>query len=443
MIDAIAISNMGMRTRSATSSPVKPAAGVPASKCKSTALEQQDPLKLLVVPDDLTEDARILSLRHPRDQTTARFLFCPSKGLFEFTRVAAPALDHRSILFARDENESSEETAFSKTALSAVSDGFINKDAEFLIATPFDVCFILLSLLPSSLSSDTKTLYQPLDDLLEPCMQADAHVRYMLQHGKKMVEAAAEKICDTIDAGDEKMVRVNADKVFRLMWQKAEAVVDKGLPASLEEKFVTRALEVPVVSVKREQSTVTATAELPLAGAENEDLQIERADSQSTIASSNASAVFSEISVASSTTTVVSEGPPSDIERLQCLRIAFQFILASYLPAKISSHLQERLRASKDPDFGPLDEQLKHIADLKAEAQASRSLGDFSRKRGNADDDEAAEERIEKKRRLDEEEKRKKANESRGVRDLKKVNVTGMKKMSSFFTKTVPVKAKT
>ena len=273
-------------------------------------------------------------------------------------------------------------------------------------------------------------------------MQADAHVRYMLQHGKKMVEAAAEKICDTIDAGDEKMVRVNADKVLRLMWQKAEAVVDKGLPASLEEKFVIRALEIPVVSVKREQSTVTATTEQPVAGAESEDFQIERADSQSTIASSNASAVFSEVSVASSTTTVVSEGPSSDIKRLQCLRIAFQFILAFYLPAKISSHLQDRLHASKDPDFGPLDQRLKHIADLKAEAQASRSLGDFSRKRGNADDDEAAEERTEKKRRLDEEEKRKKANESRGVRDLKKVNVTGMKKMSSFFTKTVPVNAK-
>ena len=433
---------MGMQTRSATSSPVKPAAVAPASKSNSTALEQQEPLKLLVVPDDLTEDARILSLQHPRDQRTARFLFCPSKGLFEFTRVAAPALEHRSILFARDENESSEETALSKTISSAVSNGFVNKDAEFLVATPFDVCFILLSLLPLSLSSETKTLFQPLDDFLEPCMQADAHVRYMLQHGKQMVEAAAEKICDTIDAGDEKMVRVNADKVFRLMWQKAEAVVDRGLPASLEEKFVTRALEVPVVSVKRELSTVTATAEQPVAGAESEGLEFERADSQSTIASSNASAVFSEVSVASSTTTVVSEGPSSDIKRLQCLRIAFQFILASYLPAKISIHLQDRLHASKDPDFGPLDQRLKHIADLKAEAQASRSLGDFSRKRGNADDDEAAEERTEKKRRLDEEEKRKKANESRGVRDLKKVNVTGMKKMSSFFTKTVPVNAK-
>ena len=433
---------MGIRTRSASSSPFKPAAPAPTAKTKSTTLEQQDPLKLLVVPDDLTEDARVISLPHPRDQNSARFLFCPKKGLFEFTQVAAPPLDHRSILFAKDEDQIKKRTSPGNTAQSAVSDGFINKHAEFLVATPFDLCFVLLSLLPSSMSSEAKTLFQPLDDLLEPCIQADAHVRYIVQHGKKMVEAAAEKLCDTIDAGDEKMVRVNEDKVLTLIWQKAEAVVERGLPTSLEEKFVTRALEVPVVSVKREHSMITATTELLPTEAEDEGQRTDNTESQSTVASSTASAVFSEISTASSTTTIAAEGPSSEIKRLQCLRIAFQFILASYVPAKLSNHLREKLAESKRPGFGPLDEQLKHIANLKAEAQASRSLGDFSRKRGNADDDEAAEERIEKKRRLDEEERRKKASESRGVRDLKKVNVTGMKKMSSFFMKKAPVKAK-
>lgn len=90
-------------------------------------------------------------------------------------------------------------------------------------------------------------------------------------------------------------------------------------------------------------------------------------------------------------------------------------------------------------DFKLLNDHLKHLADLRAEALASRSLGDFSRKR-NAEDDDASESRAEKKRRLEEEEKKKKAAESRGVRELKKVNTSGMKKMSDFFGKTAAKK---
>jgi len=51
------------------------------------------------------------------------------------------------------------------------------------------------------------------------------------------------------------------------------------------------------------------------------------------------------------------------------------------------------------------------------------------------DDEEATDVRAEKKRKQEEEDRKKKMGESRGVRDLKKVNVTGMKKMSDFFTK--------
>ena len=51
------------------------------------------------------------------------------------------------------------------------------------------------------------------------------------------------------------------------------------------------------------------------------------------------------------------------------------------------------------------------------------------------EDDDEDESRAEKKRKKDEEEKRKKAGESRGVKNLKKVNTAGMKKMSDFFKK--------
>ena len=87
-------------------------------------------------------------------------------------------------------------------------------------------------------------------------------------------------------------------------------------------------------------------------------------------------------------------------------------------------------------DFGPLEAHLSHLAKLRQEAVAARSLGDYSRKRSTLDDDDdEAAERAEKKRKKEDEDKRKKAGESRGVKNLKKVNVAGMKKMSDFFKK--------
>ena len=50
-------------------------------------------------------------------------------------------------------------------------------------------------------------------------------------------------------------------------------------------------------------------------------------------------------------------------------------------------------------------------------------------------EDEDSETRAEKKRKKEEEEKRNKSGVSRGVKNLKKVNTSGMKKMSDFFKK--------
>ena len=90
-------------------------------------------------------------------------------------------------------------------------------------------------------------------------------------------------------------------------------------------------------------------------------------------------------------------------------------------------------------DFTPLDTHLKYLSSLHEEARALRALSDnITRKRG-LDDDEAAEERAEKKRRKEEEDKKKKQ-ESNAMKALKKVDTSGMKKLSSFFTK-VPKKS--
>jgi hypothetical protein len=79
-----------------------------------------------------------------------------------------------------------------------------------------------------------------------------------------------------------------------------------------------------------------------------------------------------------------------------------------------------------------LDQRLSELANLREQALMSRSLGDHSRKRAWDEDEET---RADKKRRKEEEDKKRKAGESRGVKELKKVNVKGMKKMSDFFAK--------
>ena len=231
------------------------------------------------------------------------------------------------------------------------------------------------------------------------------------------------------------MFRVSEEKVIKLLHAKAKSMVARGLPASMEDRFVTRALETPVLSIKREDSAVTTiTRENTMD--DQSDRKSESFDSISTAASSTAPSVFSEVSVASSVTTVAPEPVSPEITQLMRLKVALDFMYASYFPATMAEHLRSKTIQDKSlADFTALDEHLKHLASLKAEALASRSFSDFSRKRGHADDDEDAEDKAEKKRKLEEEEKRKKANLSRGVRDLGKVNVTGMKKMSDFFSK--------
>jgi ATP-dependent Clp protease ATP-binding subunit ClpA len=111
----------------------------------------------------------------------------------------------------------------------------------------------------------------------------------------------------------------------------------------------------------------------------------------------------------------------------------------SYLPDAMAARLDEILASARSPlDLKPLKDRLKEIAELRAQALASRNMSDFTRKRGL--DDEEEDVRAEKKRRKDEEEKKKKAAESQAVKNLKKANTSGMQKMSAFFAKAPPKK---
>lgn len=317
--------------------------------------------------------------------------------------------------------------------------------AELFVATHFDPLFLLLPALVDAKSSksgeEQKRLFLSSDDYFDKLPEESSHLSEIMRwpNTRAMLETRIAAICDSVEAGDESMFRLNEHKLLSSVLEKAKRFRDAGLPPSMDEKFVQRALEAPIVI---RSTAVTNGA----AGASDVDSGVttpktESAGSQSSADGSTFSAASQPSTAATSFTEDASEenitaaisASPQVLE-LQRLQVAFDFICSSYIPPAIVEQLKQSLRDSDkcDTDFTPLDSYLKELERLRSEVMATRCVDNFSRKRMRDEEDDEA--RQEKKRKL-EEEKRKKANESRGVRDLKKVNTTGMKKLSAFFTK--------
>jgi hypothetical protein len=447
---------MGAQTRSSSTSnsPVK------SSTQSRNAHEQGQPLKLFILPKNAPSAARFLFLKHPHDGIRRAFYFCPINGLYEFKKVNATPTDPRSILFGYPNGNPPTNTAGAQEPAGMskeeeadcrpqrppvtvdVASGYVNKTAEVFVATPVDMVFILIPLLAAeglSMNPNAgKALFQPLDDLLDKFLEEDQHLRHILEGGRHMLESAAAKLCDIVEAGDEKMFRLNNDKLFKTILEKAQTAAQGGLPPSLEEKFVKRTLERPVLCIGREESSFSVVTE------SNDSLgsSFGTGDSQCSTTTSFAPTLASEASLATTVAEKEDEAIPEEIVNLQRLRTAWSFITSSYLPDQLAHRLTRLLSSEQcSVDFVPLETYLIHLETLHAEALASRSLSGFGLKRG-LDGDATSETRAEKKRKQEEDEKRKRAGESRGVRDLKKVDVSGMKKMSAFFTKTSTTKVK-
>jgi hypothetical protein len=247
------------------------------------------------------------------------------------------------------------------------------------------------------------------------------------------------------------MFRLDEEKLLRETLQKAKNMTQRGLPASMEEKLVRKALEPPMLSIARDDSSLRDLESgdtVPAASSISTPLS-ESTDTQTTVSSTeSASGSISQVSTAA---TSFSDEPPSTgcapklkialpsivapegIADMLRLRVAFNFLCSNYISPHIADKLGQSLNMSEtEVDFCSLDTHLAHLTKLRQEAAAMRSLGDYSRKR-SVQDDEDAEVRAEKKRKIEEEEKRKKAGESLGVKKLKKVNTSGMKKLSEFF----------
>ena len=435
----------------------------------ASEVQANEPSRMLVLPEETSPDARICTLAHPRTAKPSRYYFCPEKGIFEFTRIAAPNSTCHSWLLAPEiEQDNSTTGSIAEKASKldscayelkkqekhtspgadggvrvskSVSEGYVIKTPEVLVAAPIDPLFLLLPSLHS------KKLFLSNDDILDELCDASRQFKYVSsnERARRLLEKRMNVVCDVVEAGDEKMYRLNTQRLLKELLAKARKMVAMGLPTSMEDRFIRKALETPVVGLKREQSSLSdAVGVWPDEASVSTPVPSERTDSQLSLATSASAA--SDSSLHTNITIPDDSGVSTvsdDIKHLLRIRTALSYMISASITTSLGSILNHQLSSAESPiDFSLLDEHLAHLTKMRAEVLASRSLSDFSRKRGMNEDDEAAETRAEKKRKKEEEEKRKKIGETRGLRDLKKVDTSGMKKMSDFFGKGAVTKMK-
>ncbi|KAF2687283.1 hypothetical protein K458DRAFT_415542 [Lentithecium fluviatile CBS 122367] len=405
-----------------------------------------NPPKLFVLPKDTSKDARIVTLDNPANDAPSRYFFCPEKGFYEFTRIAAPKKDYKSWLItgekSADDEVEEKEMARGQEGVK-IGNGYVTKAADLFIATSIDLLFLILPALAPKTAKETKQHFLALDDHLDRLCSISKHWQVLLAQYptlKTMIEKRMAVICDSVEAGNESMYRISQDKLLSVLLNKAERMCKNGLPPSMEQKFIKTALEVPVMSIKREESSLSVVSESTSTDAENSQASTTTTSMDSQSSTESVSTVATSISTTSEVLTKHPVSTPPEIPHLLRLRTAMTYLTSTYLPKTFQLSIQDALRSTKSPDFTPLNAHLAELTSLRSKAAALRSISDnVSRKRAYEEDDEKAAEREEKKRKKEEDERKKKM-ESRGVKQLKKVDTSGMKKLSAFFTK-APKKA--
>ncbi|PMD23007.1 hypothetical protein NA56DRAFT_597860 [Hyaloscypha hepaticicola] len=450
-----------MKTR-ATKGSGKSATETPESS-KSTGpkiplgADSANPLQLFILPEGISNEARIITLQNPRSLEESRYLVCPEREFYEFKAFTEPKTTPRSWLLSEAEILGKYETVEAEfVKKSTEPTGYVTRNATLFIATPIDSLFLILPALaplpPSKNTELPKKLFLSGDDYLEKLGFTSPQLNSFLR--AEPIRAGLEKriatVCDRVEGGDETMYRLNEEKLLDEMLKKAKKIISSGLPASMEEKLVRKALDVPILGITREQSLLNGDeVDTDLTQPGSRTPAADTPDTQTTSSTDIAASSFSEASSAATSFTEDFMAPPpiqnlktlpiinapDGVADLLRLRTAFFFICSNYIAPHLSETLKKMLSSSKSAvDFSPLDSHLAYLAKMRQEAASMRSIADFSRKRSMIEDEDS-ETRAEKKRKKEEEEKRKKAGESQGVKKLKKVNVTGMKKMSDFFKK--------
>ncbi|MCJ1286948.1 hypothetical protein MMC26_006295 [Xylographa opegraphella] len=429
-----------------------------ASTTTTTTTTAPSP-RLFILPKSASQHASIITLAHPRSSFPTRYYFCPEAGIFEFTRIAAPKSLHRSWLLsakkagatevarARTDGGAGTEgdvTGEDEMYNNGWSGGYVVRKAEVFAATRMDPLFLLLpGLSPRHAAKEgsSKEPFLAFDDHLERLAESSRHLNYALKHEpiRERIRDRMASVCDVVQAGDEQMYRLSEGKLLQELCQKARRMVVAGLPQSMDERFVRKALEVPVVGLKRERTVVSEPSGED--EAVRDEISVDASDSQTSTGTASTpdtrSSDHTTITIPETLdATAIAAETPAEVLGLLRLRVAVTYLVSTYVPAHLATALTHLLDSHTSPiDFGACTRQLAHVAELRAEALASRSVGDFSWKRGMAEDEGGAESRAAKKRKQEEEERRRKAGQSRGVRDLQKVDTSGMRKMSDFFGK--------
>ena len=424
----------------------KPSAPVatPSNEPSEMAPEPQipfDPPRLIVLPKDVSKQARIISLLHPRTNAKTRYYYCPETGIYEFTRIAAARSAFRSLLVTptRGSKKGDQEKE------GVVDGGYASKTAEMFTATKFDPLFLLLPGLHSEkANAKAGGLFRSPEDIFDDLTEKSKHFGLLVKSKttRELLERRMTAVCDTVDAGDEKMYRLSEKKLVLVLVEKAKNVCRSVLPKSMEDRFVRKALENPMTEHLNLQKSLQ---EEEMANKENnpDTPALDSSESQSSIVTSISTATDAtgDTSITTPESMSQSDVPPEIISLLR-IRISLSYITETYLSTSLAKTFESILKSPASPvDFELLEKHLAHLANIRAEVVKARSLMDNTRKRNLYDeDDEAAESRAAKKAKKEEEERGKKAGESRGVRDLKKVDTKGMKKLSFFFKKKDVVK---
>jgi len=393
-----------------------------------------NPSIVFILPRAATSEAKIVTLPNPRYAKPTRYLVCPSTGVYEFTKISPSNSAPKSWLIESTSSEHGDDSAEKPKRIAEVIKG-----GDMYVAAAIDPLFLALpALVGPSTAPDAKRLFITSECHLENLPEEASHLQDILrmERVRTLFEERMGAICDEVKVGDERMFRLNEASLVQELLAKAKRLAEGSLPATMEEKFVRKALEAPVLGQRQAPISSGGPSEVSTPQTESAESQL----SSITAASTNSSFASQASTVATSVAdeTAVEEiaraaEASAEVVALQRLRVAFNFICSSYIPPNIAEWLQEKLLDQKltSVDFTPLDEYLAHLAKVRAEAVAARPM-DFSRKHDR--DEEEDEARLEKKRKM-EDDKKKKSQESKALRDLKKVNTSGMKKLSDFFKK--------
>ncbi|ELR01736.1 hypothetical protein GMDG_00112 [Pseudogymnoascus destructans 20631-21] len=338
-----------------------PGATSATTQKKPVRPDSKNPPKLFVLPKDTSPTARIATLAHPRTSEPTRYFICPEKGFFEFTKIAAPKSQPRSWLLAPNEeecaNEGSQTTGNGENKAAekdegneyTPSEGYITSSADLFLATPIDPLFLLLPALAGKSSKpreEPKRLFLEADDYLDVLSSTSPHLKSLLGQDslRSKFTDRLGAVCDTVDAG-ETMYRLSEPKLIAILAEKCAAVIEKGLPASMEDLLVSKALAVPLLSITRGEDC--PDEELELADANSSATpKTESAESQTPSSATESSATpVSEASTALTTPSPDAKPPivaPEGVPHLLRLRTAFQYLCSSYIPAALSTSLASK-----------------------------------------------------------------------------------------------------